>query len=211
AGLDSNNNPVSSTVDGTDNVIVTVDHASGLMGLPTSSTSNVTVTTNSSTNTEMFSGTLNNVSALLSGTAITAGKAGEVTMSIKDNSTGASGAASIDVVASTPPSALSISPLTNNEHLATATAYTASVTLVDAGGNPIITSSSTTVSLTASSGITLESASGVPITSVTIASGQSTASFDVVTSSTIFASGSVSASTTISSHTYSGDVTGLSD
>ena len=211
AGLDSNNNPVSSTVDGTDNVIVTVDHASGLMGLPTSSTSNVTVTTNSSTNTEMFSGTLNNVSALLSGTAITAGKAGEVTMSIKDNSTGASGAASIDVVASTTPSALSIAPLTNNEHLATATAYTASVTLVDAGGNPIITSSSTTVSLTATSGITLESASGVPITSVTIASGQSTVSFDVVTDSSAFTSGSVSASTTISTNTYSGDVTGLSD
>ena len=211
AGLDANSNPVSSSVDGTDNVTVTIDHASGLMGLPTSSAGSVTVTTNSATNTETLSGTLSNVSALLSSATLTAGKAGEVTVSITDNSTGATGAASIDIVASTTPAALSISGLTNNETLTTGTVYPVSVTLVDAGGNPIITSSSATVALTTTTGLTAETTSGVPITSVTIAGGQSTVSFNVATSQSTFTSGSVSASTTISKQPYSGDVTGLSD
>ncbi len=211
AGLDANSNPVSSSVDGVDNVTVTIDHASGLMGLPTSSTSSVNVTVNSATNTETLSGTLSNVSALLSGTTLTAGKAGEVTMSVTDNSTGATGAASIDIVASTTPAALSISGLTNKETLTTGTVYPVSVTLVDAGGNPIITSSSATVTLTTSAGLTAETTSGVPVSSVTIAAGQSTVSFNVATSQSSFSSGSVSASTTISGTTYSGDVTKLSD
>jgi hypothetical protein len=211
AGLDANSNPVSSSVDGVDNVTVTISHASGLMGLPTTSTSSVSVTANSTTNTETLSGTLSNVSALLSGSTLKAGKAGEVTVSIKDNSTGASGSAGIDVVASTTPAALSISGLTNNETLTTGTAYPVNVTLVDAGGNPIITNASATVSLSVTSGISLETSSGVPISSVTISSGQSTASFDVVTHSSAFTSGSVTATTTISGNTYSGTVTGLSD
>ncbi|WP_028962525.1 beta strand repeat-containing protein [Sulfobacillus thermosulfidooxidans] len=212
AGLDANDNSVSSSVDGTDNVTVSIDHASGLQGLPTTSTSSVTVTVNSGTDTETLSGTLSNVSALLAGSTLTAGKAGEVTVAIQDNSTGASGSASIDIVASTTPAALAISGLTNNEVLTTGTTYPVTVTLVDAGGNPIITSASETVNLSASSGLTIENGSGVPITSVTIDAGQSSASFTVVTDETAMAtSGSVTATTTIGGTTYSGEVTGLSD
>ena len=207
-GVDSNGNPVPGTVDGTDNVTVTVDHASGLSGLPASSAAGVTVTTDSATDTVTLKGTLSAVSTALSST-LTAAKAGEVTVAIVDSSTGAQGSASIDVVASTTVSELDFSGLSNNETLTANTAYPVTVTLADVGGNPIVATTSQTVTLS-TSGVSAVDSAGATITQVVIPAGQSSVSFTVVTpASGTFTSGSVTASDSTDSVT--GSVTGLSD
>jgi hypothetical protein len=208
-GIDANSNPVPSTVDGTDMVTVTVDHASGLSGLP-SSTGGVTVTTNSANNTATLSGTLTSVSNALKSAPLMAALAGEVTVAITDNSTGATGSASIDVVASTTPAAVGIKGLSTGEALSANADYPVTVTLVDAGGNPIITTASQTVTLS-TSGISAEDSQGATITSIVIPAGQSSASFTAVTPvSGTFTGGSLTATdNTMSS--VAGSVTGLSD
>lgn len=209
AGLDANNNPVPSSVDQTDTVSVTIAHASGLLGLPTTG-AGVNVTADSADDTETYTGTLSNVSALLGSATLTAGKSGEVTVSIQDSSTGASGSASIDVNASTVPSAISLSGISTAEVLSANTAYPVTVSLTDAGGNPIMATASQTVVL-AVSGVVAENTVGAPITSVSIPAGQSSASVMIVTpQSGTFTGGSVTATDSTQSLT-AGTATGLSD
>ncbi len=202
--LDANGNAVSASVAGNDNVTVTVYHASGLSGY---GSTGVTATNNASANTETITGSLSSVSTALS--SLTAAQAGETTVSIKDNSTGATGAASIDVVAGTTATQLTLSGLSNGETLTTGTVYPVTVELADAGGNPVVAASTVTVDLGAVTGITYENASHVPVTTVTIGQGQTSATIYVVTSGTAFTSDTVTASST--SPTVSGSVTGLND
>lgn len=210
AGLDANSNPVSASVDGTDQVTATITHAPGLLGLPTSSTDGVEVSLDSNTGTETLTGTLSQVSTLLSSTTLTAGIAGETTVALVDHSTGAQGSAAIDIVAGTTATQLAFAGLTNGEGLSTATPYPVTITLVDGGGNPVVASASQTVTLSASSGMTIENGSGVPISSVNIGAGESSAQFTVVTDqSPEFSNGAVSASD--SPADVSGAVTGLTD
>lgn len=203
--LDANGNAISAAVAGNDNVTVTVYHASGLSGYGSAS---VTATNNASANTETITGSLSSVSTALS--SLRAAQAGETTVSIKDNSTGATGAASIDVVAGTTATQLTLSGLSNGETLATGTVYPVTVALADGGGNPVVAATSVTVSLTAPTGISYENASHVPVTTVTIGQGQTSATIYVVTSgTTAFTSDTVTASS--SSPAVSGSVTGLND
>lgn len=208
--LDANGNKVISGTAGNDNVTVTIDHASGLSGVPTSS--GVTESSNATDNTLTLTGTLTDVSGVLSSSSLTAAKAGQLTIQVKDDSTGATGASSIDVVAGTQATELTLTGLSNDETLTTGTKYDVTVSLGDQGGNPVVASTSTTVDLASQSGLTYENASGVPVTTVTIGAGQSSASFMVVTSETgSLTSGSVAASATVGSGTVSGNVTGLND
>lgn len=218
AGLDANGNAVSSSTASHDNVTVTIDHASGLSGLPTTSGLGVTVATNMTNNTETLSGTLGSVSVALD--SLTAAKAGEVTVGISDQSTGATGQASIDVLASSTATQVAFSGITNSETLTTGTAYTVTVTMTDKGGNPVVASSNTTLDLSAmntysgttstaasATDLSFETSSGVPISQVTIAKGQSSATYMVVTSGTAFSgTDSVTASGSVT-----GSVTGLTD
>ena len=204
AGVDANGNTVSSTTAGNDNVTVTIAHATGLSNIGTGS---VTIADNTTTNVETITGTLSNVSTALS--TATAAAAGEVTISVKDNSTGAQGSAAIDVVAGTTASELVFSGISNNETLKAGTTYTVTVSLADLGGNAVVSGTSTTVTLSGSTGLAFETTAGYPATNVVIGAGQTSATFLVVTapSGTTISNGTVSGSAS----TLTGEVSGLSD
>lgn len=132
-GFDVNNNPVNTNA--SDNVTVTINHASGLM-LTATVPSGVSVSNNATTDVTTITGTLSEVSAYLN--SMTAQMAGLTTVSIVDNSTGARGAASINIEPSNVASQVVLSGVSSATALTIGDSYPVTYTLTDVGGNPVV-------------------------------------------------------------------------
>ena len=115
-------------------------------------------------------------------TAVTAEKAGLVAFSLKDNSTGATGSATIQVVPGTAVSGVAIPALTAITTLSKSSAVAFTVQLVDAGGNPVVAATATTITLSSTIvGVGFTDANHLVTSTLTIAAGQSSVSGYVTT------------------------------
>jgi hypothetical protein len=207
SALDVNGNAATAT---NDNVTVTVQHASGLSGIPTSSgtvqSGKVAVSVNTSSDTATFTGALSDVSSYFAtGTTVKAAKVGNVIFSIKDNSTGATGSASIAVQAGTAVAGTLVPTYQNATTLTKGTANAFTLELVDAGGNVVVAPSDVTVTLAWTGGqpATFEDSNHAPLASnqVTIKKGQSSANLYFVAPSTAD-SGKITAAITSPAYTF---------
>ncbi|KYP79725.1 S-layer homology domain-containing protein [Ferroacidibacillus organovorans] len=198
-GFDINNNPV--LVNGTDNVTVTINHASGLL-LGATVPSGVSVSNNSTTDVTTITGTLAAVSGYLN--SMTAQMAGLTTVSIVDNSTGARGAASINIEPSNVAKQVVLSGVSSATALTIGDSYPVTYTLTDVGGNPVVApSAGYVVNVVAPAGLEfIVNGVASQSASITIAGGTSSATatlVDVANSATITGNvtGSVYQNTTI--------------
>lgn len=157
-----------------DTVTLIVSHASGLAGLPAGGTYNAT------TDTETYTDTLANISTAFATASLTAAKAGTVSFTLADSVTKASFAASIQVVAGTTATQIVIPTFASATTIDASKVTSFTVQLADAGGNAVLATADTTVTLAVKTGFTtkapvFEDANNLVTTTVIIKKGTSSA------------------------------------